>query len=283
MLFDPLILKYAPWAVSKVSMLELCPKQFHLQYIEKIKPGPKSSASLVGTIIHSILEEGLKNPNVALYEFAQSACVEAKLMEADIAKVLSLIPPVRSYIERTNEFIKKTGVYIHDLEKKLAISFALEKAEFFDKDNNLVRGILDQVMITKDQIAILVDHKSGKKKKIDEYGVQCNVYRILICAAYPQVRGVQCGIHHIGSPKLDWTPRPDRTMGAWTRREVEQQLHPWLEHYLHAQVRWLEPLDEGKHQPRPGWPCEWCGFSNLCEEGKQEILRRQQKRMSQDL
>jgi CRISPR/Cas system-associated exonuclease Cas4 (RecB family) len=283
MAFDPLVLKYAPWAVSKVNTLELCPRQFSLQYVAKEKQGPKSSDSKVGTTAHLVLEEGLKKPSTPLYEYAKKLCDEVKLLSKEAQQVIDFVPAIRGYIERIDSFKVQTGVTVHEIEHKLAISTAFEKVEFFAKENNILRGVLDQLMITRDQIAILVDHKSGKKKRIDEHNTQFNVYRILICATYPEVQGVQCGINYIGAPKLDWSPRPDRTSGAWTRREVERQLHPWLEHYLNSLVRRLKLVDQGEKEPRPGWQCSWCGYTHLCEEGLAAVLKKRSSQVSANL
>jgi hypothetical protein len=194
-----------------------------------------------------------------------------------------MVPGIRDYIQRMDRFKKLTGVYLEEIEKKLALKTNFTKAEFFDKVDNILRGVLDQVMITRDQIAVLIDHKSGKRKRIDEHNTQFNVYRILICASYPEVRGVQCGINYIGAPKIDWSLRPDRTPGAWTRYEIERQLHPWLEQYLNTLTRKLRFIDQGQNEPRPAWPCEWCSFTHLCVEGQQEVVKRRKKRESADL
>jgi hypothetical protein len=131
-------------------------------------------------------------------------------------------------------------------------------------------------MITRDNVMIVLDHKSGKKKKIEEHSTQFYAYMLMIMSNFP-VTAVQCGINYIGTDQVDWFPRENGDSGAWTRDEVKR-LRSWLATYLNKSVNKLRLIDERNAAPETGWQCDYCGYVDACNVGLTEVERRRQKR-----
>lgn len=272
------VLEYAPWSVSKAGMLQICPKQFQFQHVLRLAQAPKSQESKVGTTIHTVLEYGLMKPPQDLSGYTEELAQREGLTEAEAAQVRAMVPAAEEYVRRITAFRLTARVVRSVVEPKLAISPTFQPVDFFARTNNLIRGLLDEVEITEGGVAILVDHKSGRRKPIAEHATQLHVYRLLIVANYPEVKGVQCAINYVGSPKLDWAPRPDGGPGPWTRGEIQGQLQHWLEHFLHSLARPLANMRDGEPKKNPGWACDWCAYVAHCPEGQAVVAERKAKR-----
>jgi hypothetical protein len=279
MAFEPIIIKHAPWSISKVGVLELCARQYLHKYVEKLKESTKSDAGRIGTSLHSVLEYGLKNPEKALDVIVEVVIANDKLTSEEELVVRTKLAAIEEFIERMEKFKLQTRPKQIVVEHKVALSPDFKPVDFFAKEGtNVLRGVIDYAQLTHDNVLLVIDHKSGRRKPIDEHAVQLNAYRIMGLAAFPEARAVQCAINYVGATKLDWAPRRDGSPGPYTREEVEQFLHPWLEMYLNKQGRKLLTLDSGSAEAETGWQCEYCGFASQCDEGKIEVNRRRAKR-----
>jgi CRISPR/Cas system-associated exonuclease Cas4 (RecB family) len=261
-----------------MGVLSLCARQYLFKYVEKLKESTGSESSRVGVSVHTILEYALKNPGKSIDEVVEITILNDKLTLEEALQVRNRIAAIEAFVERMEQFkltAKPISLYY---EQKIAISPEFKSVDFFSKENTLLRGVVDYAMVTHDGVLIIIDHKSGKKKKIDEHAVQLNAYRVMGMAAFPEATSVQCAINYVGQPKLDWAPRSDGRSGPYTRSEVKAQLHPWLEHYLNSQGRKLLALESGEAQAELGWQCEYCGYTGICDAGKQEVQRRRAKR-----
>lgn len=266
------VLQNGPWSISKANCLNMCPKQYNYKYITKTPEVSKSAESQFGVFLHQIIETILKNPKIE----AETLIEESDLNIDQKIEAMKRAKSIMSFNERIDKFKELHGVKTTLVEHKLAIGSDFKKTDFFNKEG-LLRGLIDYGMITKDRVLIIIDHKSGRKKPINEHNVQFNAYMILGAANF-DIDAVQCAVNYIGSDKLEWANHRDGSTKPWTRAEIEQQTKRWLVTYLNSLEPQIEALSLGKIKHKVGWQCEWCSYSPICEEGQVEIEKRVAKR-----
>jgi CRISPR/Cas system-associated exonuclease Cas4 (RecB family) len=118
-----------------------------------------------------------------------------------------------------------------------------------------MRGNIDVLIITESNQAIVIDHKTGKRKPIIKHKVQLDTYLLFALAHFPEVLGLQAAIHSLAyNNELDW---------ATTRSAeyVTSVLQPWLLQYLTQQATGVETI-QAKITPL----CGWCNYRNNCAE-----------------
>lgn len=286
-MFLDTVLKYAPWSVSKVGMLERCSRQFLFQYVQKKPEGRGSTQSRVGIGTHAILEAALK-PDVS--DIRAPGVIDKALSELkererptqeELLTIEGFLPDIEVFAKKFAAFAQSVGAKAILREEKLAIRPDFSSAAFFD-DKGLIRGVLDLGIITDHATAIIIDHKTGRKKNIKEHSTQFQVYMLLAMAKYP-IDFVQCGVHYLGHP-ISWLPAPDGAIRAWSRKEVTE-LHTWLEMYLnHLETRLIQ-VSTGECAAERGWPCDYCGYSTpeICWDGSEEVRLRLEKKHNTNL
>lgn len=279
MAYDERVLKYAPWSISKANLMGLCLRQGGFKYVDKFKEGKKSTQSRVGTVAHAVLEAARKVTFdvETLTEEARRICVRDELSHDETVEILSKVPGILDYVRRVNAFKAEHGVARELIEYQLAMDENGNGVPFFDK-RAFFRGVIDDGLWTSDDVLVMIDHKSGRKKPIREHSTQFYAYMGLAVANFPALRGVQPAINYFGEPKLDWFPRFDGSGGPWSREEIVQHVFPWLETYLNKLSKRLLVLDTGSPNPETGWQCEYCGYVDRCPEGTTHAAARKAKR-----
>lgn len=273
-MFDARILQFAPWSISKVGQLEKCLRHYKFQYIDKFARGQAGAAARIGSVVHAALELGLeKNATDGLEDALEKAAKteELALTTGELDKARAYLPAAHDFIKRVSTFRDKMKVKQVLIEAELGIMPDFSGTSYSNR-KALLRGKVDFAMITGDDMLIIIDHKTGKKKIVTEHMPQLYSYAIMGLASYP-VRGVQCGIHYVGSPDLQLLP-------GMSADEIRQKLHPWLLNYLNSKAPRIEELLTGDPQPTVGWECEYCDFAKhgTCDEGATESNRRKSTR-----
>lgn len=274
-MFDERVLRHAPWSISKANLLDLCGAQYAYKYVDKLKESRKSSSSRVGVVAHALLEAELKTPGQELVGLLELAKDKEALSTEEYREVLTRIPAITDFGARIKRFKAGHGVKQEFIEHQLAMRPDFSRTSFFDK-GGLLRGVLDHGMITQDNVMIVLDHKSGKKKPMREHSTQFYAYMLMVMANFP-VTAVQCGINYIGTDQVEWFPRENGESGAWSREDVSK-LRVWLEHYLNKSARKLALVDDRTIPPETGWQCDYCGYVDACDVGAAEVEKRRQKR-----
>lgn len=264
--------------MSKVGVMDLCPKQYLLKYVTKEKERQKSGASKVGVALHAILEYMLKDPALNIDSICNIVCEKELITASERIEIEARLGEITEFVARMVKYKISVGATRELIEFKTAMRNNFAGADFFDK-GVLIRGVIDYALITQDGWMIIIDHKSGRKKPIEEHNTQFYCYMLMAIANFPEIKGVQCAINYIGSPKLDWALRPDGAApGAWTRAEIQARLYPWMQHYLNSLAIKLTALEDGVARAETGWQCGYCGYVDTCEAGQAEIAKRNAKR-----
>ena len=160
-----------PWSYSSLTAYETCPRRFFLTRISKQVIEKQTEATLHGNEVHKAMENyvGGKAPLPEKYETYRP-----------IADKLRLAPG------------KKL------LEYKFGLTRALKPTEFFAKDV-WVRGVLD-VGIVKDDEAIVLDYKTGKRKLDAD---QLKLFAGAALSLWPFAKRVKTGYIWLATDQMD--------------------------------------------------------------------------------
>jgi len=265
----PLVLKHAPWSFSKIGVLDLCALQYHRKHIEKVKEQRVSFASNVGVVVHYITEHMLKLNEPYTVELFKRACEKHGLTQDEEAAVKSFTAKIDAFATWLKNFTTQYAEGEPLVEQRLAIDRSFNKVDYNDP-SVLIRGVIDLGILTKSGDGVIIDHKTGKHKKIGEHAAQLNIYRLFTVAHFP-VRGVHCAIHYVETGRMDWAT-------AEYREQIEQKYRPWLINYLNKQDFKLQLLEKGAPSPETGWQCRYCGYQEGCPEGQIEVEEWRQKK-----
>lgn len=281
--FDPRVLQHAPWSVSKSDALSRCTHLYQLKYILKAKEESKHSASKLGTAAHQVLEIALTQPGSDLGELAKSASETFGLVTEEERELNTKLPAISGFVTRIRKFKAEQGVTAEFLEAKVAIDANYKSVGFFDR-RVLLRGVMDQIIITDKKIAVIIDHKTGRKKRIAEHSTQFFAYMLMAAANYDIV-GAQCAINYVGTDAVDWFPKSNGDHGVWSLDDI-RRLRGWLEAYLNQNSRSLGVLEDlGPEEAAPTNPnilCGWCGYLNRCEPGRASVEARKKTKSNND-
>lgn len=274
-MFTEAVLRHAPWSFSKVGALNKCTRQYRRSYVLKIKGGDSGPEAKIGVLTHRMLEHSLKSDELTTDALFEEAVAIEKITSVEADTAYQHLAAVDAFIQFARGFLRKHGTSEVLIEHKLAITPEFKACPFFFR-GGLIRGVLDWGVRTRSNDLIIIDHKTGKPKPIDEYAQQLHIYRLLGRLNFP-VRSVQCAIHHLVTKKIEWTE-------PWTMERIDQEVRPWLALYLNKQSRRLQVIDEAAEvAPEVGWQCGYCGHIDACAEGKRFLEEREQRKKRQDL
>lgn len=257
------VLEYSPWSPSKVDLAARCPRAFKYRYVDKIKTDKKGSAAKVGTTAHKAQELSIEGAStkeafeLAITEYAH------ELTTSEIEQVNSFAPAVEEFGSFLTRFKNKYGVRAIYAEKEWAIDANFNACDYSSK-TALIRGIIDLVLLLDNGQAVIIDHKSGKKKPVESYSTQLDTYAILALANNPEIKAVQCAIHFMAHEKVEWYV-------LRRRDDIQSLLHPWLVSLLNKRATGLE----GYNPVVKRWTCGWCDFLKVCPEGNQQDGERE--------
>jgi RecB family exonuclease len=262
------VLKFAPWSFSKHDTLLSCPSLFNRSYVLHDKGVDDSSPSRVGTAVHSVLEEPVASDGVPVSDADRldHHAAGANFTPEEHEKSRTFLDQVKKYKEWEGRFCAQHGVTFRRKELEAAIGVDFRRIGYNDP-KALMRGKMDVVLLTGNNDLVIIDHKTGKKRQQDDHARQLYVYHVFGVALFPNVRAVQCAIHHVVDGSFDWEPPRPADL-------VRKQLHPWLTHYLNKHDPALRAILNGVAPTKPSWKCGFCKYKNACEAGIAENAQR---------
>lgn len=128
--YTEIVLKHAPWSVSKVGVLNLCGKQYLHKYVEKLTEGKKSDSSRVGVVAHAVIEAGLRTPGIDLHAVMREQGEANQLSREELITCSAKMSAIQDFLDRVTDFKKNNGVTDEYIEHQLAISPAHEAVPF---------------------------------------------------------------------------------------------------------------------------------------------------------
>lgn len=254
------VLANAPWSVSKADVARECPKKFDFQYIQKIKvPGIRAFEATTGQIVHRALELALSGvPINKSFDLALQG-VRESMSTNEVEDVLTYKPAVQGFIGKFNAYKMKHQGAPPVLEQKLAVDLSGNAVPFFGKDSSgneiaFLRGVIDMSMLFPGKpVALIMDHKTGKYKPIENYRAQFDMYLMLLKAANPSLEEVKIGINYLKVNKIEFV------------REMEDvrdiaPIRDRLLRFMNDSTRETHKLDWARRGPL----CKWCNFYDIC-------------------
>ena len=248
------LLEFAPWSPSKASKASQCPLAFRFHYVDRLPRGRSSEAALVGTVVHHAQELVLQGAKVEDAISTAVANSRDPLTSVETEKVGSYVAQIEDFGKRIQEFNRKHGIKKLLLEQEWAIDDKFKPVSYKSK-KAMMRGIVDLAILTDAGALVIIDHKSGKKKSVREYGAQLDIYKVMGLAHVPEAKSIQCAIHFLVDGDVVWEApnKPSR---------IRELLQPWLIRYLSGCHDGLEGFE-----PKVSYLCNWCDFQSHCPEG----------------
>lgn len=247
------VLKHAPWSISKAGTIEKCSTQFDYKYgPNKIKELVQYQQATVGVAVHKALEMALDGTMVkTAFRHAIDQC---GLTTNEAEEVMSFYDQVDRFVKKMLAFQKTHGVLPQNryIERRWALKADFTKTDFFDK-TGFFRGVVDFGMLTAANDLVIIDHKSGKQKPLEEYAAQFKSYCLMALAMIPSLRGVQTAVNFVQTDQLVWNKYV-------TAEVITKEYRPWLVDYLTKSCAGLlKPPIAIK-----GWYCDYCGYKPIC-------------------
>jgi hypothetical protein len=273
-MFNEAILRAAPWSISKAGTLERCQRQYLFKYLNRTPEGPSPKTGRVGTAVHYVLENGLRDDNddpLVLEAHLFKIGTEIKLLQKDIEEATLFLPACADFIQRIRKFKLKFGVKEIMVEQKIGIDMNFQKTNFFDNHASLLRGVIDLALITNDDFLLCFDHKTGKVKPVTWHYPQIYSYALMCAANFP-IKNFQGVIHYVGNPDL-------QRLSNMSMDHIQTILRPWLETYLNNLTDKVVMIDRREDIPTTGWQCEWCTYvyEPGCSEGQVTVAKKGHK------
>jgi RecB family exonuclease len=266
--------KHAPWSYSKMELAETCPAQFRHKHIAKTTAAPAPSDTKVGIVAHAVLEHRVMGKPSGI---AKKTAVEKTPLTTTEQEMLHMLEEnMEDFLRRFDNFCKAQGVTKVMCEADWGFTDDYKPTGFF-AENVFFRGKLDLGALTRDNDLFLIDHKSGEAKPLErdqKKRQQLQAYGVLALPNMPDIAGVRGGIHFMqGNPdeRLQWT--------TYIPAERIRALYmPWLFGRINTSAENLaEPFEARpakslmKKNNKPGWPCGWCQYQDVCPEFKEKF------------
>lgn len=244
------VLDLGPWSLSKAQTAIICPFKFQKQYNDGRKGvSPRSSAGVIGSAVHKVLETALNGTSVK--DAYMRVLVNDKLTTVEREEAMSYAHNIQSFMDRIDKFREKHKVKRVFVEHRFGFTVDNQPTKFFG-NNVFFRGVWDLAMLTTSNHLIIIDHKTGAKKKLEMHQDQLWSYAISALGVVPDLRGAQSAIHYVGTEELLW----DQML---TRDKIEADLVPWFASFLDKAA-----VESMTGRPKKGWLCNFCGQTDIC-------------------
>lgn len=251
---------FAPWSSTKADVALACSLRFNLKYDQRMKGKPiERGEGRIGSAVHAIIEKLLKGSEFDI-SFKEAAII-SKLTRNEMFELRTYQVAIENFLRRYDDWRARMRAEEIHIEKSIATNFDLQKRDYWDSDVYF-RGVLDLcTLIQKDdkRYAIVMDHKTGKRKELSTYEKQLRLYNILALVEFEGIAGAQSALHWVresedpDAKSIDW----DR---MYTKEKIEAELVPWFHtHLSSAQKRGQSPP-----QPTEGWYCGFCEYQHIC-------------------
>jgi hypothetical protein len=179
------------WSYSSLDLFKQCPQKYYRLRVVKDIVEPKTEAIMYGQDLHKAAEDYVKlgTPVPNKYDF--------------------IVP----MLDRLNK-IEGTKL----CEEKLGLRYDLTPCGFFDEDV-WWRGVADLIII-KDDIAYVIDYKTGKTAKYAKTD-QLEILSLAVFKHYPQVKKIKAGLLFVVSKDFVKADYEKSDEGIYWTRWVE--------------------------------------------------------------
>lgn len=252
-----------PMSWSRIQCLLRCPRQFDLQYRQRIPASaePADPAALeAGKLIHRALELSMDRCSSFGYEYKNSgyehmwASVYKSAVYEESRKKLELLrEPTAHVLAAILGAAKRSGATVR-AERKLMLDMAWRYSNNCSWSNMAWLGYVDVEMTSKEK-CVIIDYKSEHytEERAESTKLQTAMYANAVFLREPGVQQVQTGCAYLLDSRIEMTD----TVRREEHGEICSKLRSLVESYLAA-------LESGDTEPRTSQYCKWCGFINTC-------------------
>ncbi len=249
------------WSLSAIKMLENCPLNFYLSYIEKYRyedPSMETLARDLGTTIHYVLEmlySGMTVPEAL-------AAAEEEYFEvvgdANWHYILAMIPNVHKFNRLMHDKELVTPLDYIIPEQKLAIDRNYKPVDFGDP-TAYFRGVIDFSWRTESGNSMVLDFKKGGNGFLTRYH-KPQLLGYLILDYY----GV--GKYDEGESYIYYVEKGELSPGPKIQGEnIETHTRPWLDDKINMAI--AKPVDDKGFFHKRGSYCKYCDYQDKCKNG----------------
>ena len=245
-----------PLSVSKVKTFQDCKAKYRYSYIEKL-PRKEWDFHIFGKFLHDVLEnfhkELMQDAEQPWHTLMGRCFKEATTKYNMTAEQKSESKDIlQSYLGQMAEQ-KKTGTLpkVIDVER-----------EFYIDINNkvLLNGFIDRIQIDSDGTLHVADYKTTKNKKYLKDFFQLLTYAYVIMLDDPSIERIKASYILL---RHDF----EYLTEIYKRPEVLSIADRFLKYADNIQAERL-------WRPTPQFLCKYCDFVDVCDEGKQFLIKR---------
>ena len=263
----------APWSISSAKVAKRCSRNFRWKYIERRDADEgvetKTDATKVGSAMHKIYEDMVE----AGYAKEQAREIAVKEQELGSDALESFKTPydgvdwfmhnfkvlVRNKVLRDGESPKLLEELVQGQRILVEHRFSLDSefndlpGDFFNNTGNcFLRGVIDLMLLTKDNGAIILDHKSSPQPFLKHFLSQLGAYTVAAFAMFPHLEWVQCGVHFMPIKTVKFS-------NLVLRKDFDKEKEKLYYFLSQSANNALEDTYKtGNH-------CNWCPYINTCK------------------
>lgn len=241
-------------SVSKYKTFESCKKKFHFNYILKLKPKDFLFFDY-GKMLHKVLEDfhqtlidGSSDPHhIIMAKCYKEALKEygPKLNKEDIEEAYKTID---AYLQKLADEENSPEILVVEKEFNLNI-----------EDVVSVIGMIDRVQIDLDGTLHVIDYKTSKNMKYYEDDFfQMQVYSYVMMSEDPSLQKIRCSYMFLRHGFCCITKE-------FNRSEIMLMKDKFIEYANSMQC-------EKEFPANPNFLCRFCGYNDICKEGKEIII-----------
>lgn len=244
--------KYGAWSITKLSTANSCSLRFKFEYIDKKKKHEViSPAGRIGAAAHKVLELMLKGGTYAR-AFSVGA-TDAKLTYNEMESLACLKESILDFLSRIDKWKQSHPVNQELVEFKFGFNEQLKPTDFWSKDA-VFRGAIDLGLKLNNKSLVVLDHKSGTPKAVENYRDQLQSYAAAGLILYPDIISVDTRVHFLTSKEVVNGP-------LMTAEKIRDEIIPWLMTWMKDTVNLIESSEA---KPTKGWYCNFCSYKNIC-------------------
>jgi len=244
--------------MSKAELALNCGLAYNLRYVKKAKGAPpKDAGGRIGIAAHAVLESFLQSAAEPIKDIIYRVALDQQLTTPEIDDLVSFAHSIAHFRDRLESYKIANKVKEQRVELKFGLTADLQKTAFFGKDV-FFRGVMDLILSTEDGSIVILDHKSGNPPSshtdaLDQHRAQLKLYTLAALLLYPDLKGVQTGLHYLASEEIVWDTK--MVLPSMIREEVM----PWYPQFLNE-----AGLAAENATPKSGWKCKFCEFISQC-------------------
>jgi hypothetical protein len=223
-----------------------------MRYVQhKTGSAPSTPAARIGVATHRALEDVIAGRR-AVKEAVYEAYMNERLTTNEMEEVASYSQNIQNFYDRFQQYKQKNHIVELHTERKFALDADMHEADWH---HCFFRGAWDLVALAQrpeGQYLIIIDHKSGEVRDLDSYSDQLKLYAVSGLCTFPQVLGVQSGVHFVQSEEISFNKMQSSEV-------IKSTLFPWFVNLIERAA-----VEAEKTEPRVNNYCRFCEYPDTC-------------------